>query len=155
VPALLAAGCVLAAACSAGPSHPGHDHGVVVADLPIPFSPVAAPGKPDIMAITVTAGERFSIKVDTSDGPFYWAQSGARPDPRLIRAAGDINDGHCAPGLVGCRVPYFHTLIARHAGTTTMTWAYHALGCPATPPPRSASPPCQRIALVTFKITIR
>jgi hypothetical protein len=35
------------------------------------------------------------------------------------------------------------------------TLAYHALACPPTAPPVSASPSCQRIHLVTFHITIR
>jgi hypothetical protein len=150
--AVLAAACVLATACGA-PAHGSPDHGPVVASLPIPFSP-PVPGRPDVMPVTATAGERFAIKVATSDGPFYWAQAGKVPEPALIRPVGDFSDGQCAQNLVGCRVPYFATYAARHTGTATLTWAYHALDCPAAGTPRSAGPSCTRIVTVTFDITI-
>ncbi len=99
----------------------------------------------------VSAGERFSIKVHTSDGPFWWTQQ-SKPDPGLVRLAGNFDEGSCPANAVGCRVPYFHTLIARHAGTTTMTWVYHAPSCQATP--SAGSPGCTAMATVRFDITI-
>ena len=151
--ATLAAG-LLVAAC-AGPRTPAHDHGSVAGHLSIPFVPAATAGKAEVVPVTVRVGERFSIKVDTSDGPFWWTQTGAPPDPRLVRLAGNFNDGSCSPGLVGCRVPYFHTLVARARGTTAMSWRYHAPGCAAA---ASASPPsrsCPAVTVVTFTITVR
>lgn len=141
---------LLAAACSSG--HRPRPHGTVVADLPIPFAPPAASGNREVIAVHVRAGERFSVKVATSDGPYWWAEQ-ARPDPRLVKAAGDVNDGHCAPGLVGCQVPYFHVLVARHPGSTTMTWVYHAPDCQRTPPV-GGGPACPATIKVTVAIAI-
>jgi hypothetical protein len=143
---------LLTASC-AGPA--AHDHGRVAGHLSIPFVPAATAGKAEIIPVAVTVGERFSIKVDTSDGPYWWTQAGAAPDPRLVRLAGNFSDGSCSPGLVGCRVPYFHTLIARARGTTAMSWRYHAPGCVTAPV--TATPPgiaCPAVTLVTFTITI-
>jgi hypothetical protein len=155
--AVFAAGLLTAAACAGpGAPPPAPDHGFVAGHLTIPFRPPATAAAADIIAITVSAGQRFSIKVDTSDGPYYWSQAGPGPDSRLLRLAGDFNDGKCAPALVGCRVPYFHTLIARVRGTTAMSWRYHDLTCPAAP--KTASPPggsCPAVTTVTFDITIR
>ena len=145
---------LLVAACT-GPAGPGHDHGRVAGHLSIPFVPATTSGTAEIVPIAVTVGERFSIKVDTSDGPYWWTEAGTAPDPRLLRLAGNFNDGSCSPGLVGCRVPYFHTLVARARGTTTMSWRYHAPGC--VPAPATATPPglaCPAMTLVTFTITI-
>jgi hypothetical protein len=146
---------LLITACGS-PAGPAHDHGRVAGHLTIPFVPAATTGKAEIIPISVTVGERFSIKVDTSDGPYWWTQSGTAPDPRLVRLAGNFNDGSCSPGLVGCRVPFFHTLFARARGTTAMSWRYHSPGCAATTgtatPPGRACPP---VTLVTFTITIR
>lgn len=118
-------GTVVLAACA---SPPRDDHGQVVARLPIPFR--SAAGNADIIAISVATGRRFSIKVDTSDGPY------------------------CPQDRGGCRVPYFHTLLARATGTTTMTWKCYDLSCRAetgsTPPPS----PCPVVAVVRFDITI-
>src|SRR5262249_39702607 len=127
-----------AAACSAAapPARPG-DHGPGVALLPLPSRLTARAGGRELITVTVSAGQRFSIKIDTSDGPFWWSQSGP-PDPRIVRLAGDFNQGSCAPGLVGCRVPYFHTLLARGTGSTTMTWTYHHPPC--QPAANAASP---------------
>jgi hypothetical protein len=105
----------------------------VVAHLAIPFRPAVAAGKADVIPIAVTAGQRFSIKVDTSDGPYAWSQAGTAPDPRTVTLAGNFNAGSCAPDLVGCRVPYFHTLITRGRGTTTMSWKYHDYRCAHAP----------------------
>lgn len=142
-------GTVVLAACA---NPPRDDHGQVVARLPIPFQ--SAAGKADIIAISVAAGRRFSIKVDTSDGPYWWSQA-TPPDPRLIRLVANYDDGSCPQDLTGCRVPYFHTLLARAAGTTTMTWKYYDLSCRAetgsTPPPS----PCPVVGVVRFDITIR
>jgi hypothetical protein len=149
--AVLTAACVLATACGSTPGR-AHHPGTVVASLPIPFSP-PVPGQPDVITVTAAAGERFSFHVATSDGPFYWAQA-AGPDPALIRPAGEFNDGHCAKDLVGCRVPFFAAYTARHPGTTTMKWAYHALDCPASAPPAAGGKSCARVVTVTFDITI-
>jgi hypothetical protein len=142
-------GTLVLAACA---NPPLDDHGQVVAHLSIPFQ--SAAGKVDIIAVSVAAGRRFSIKVDTSDGPSWWSQA-APPDPRLIRLVGNYDDGSCPQDLTGCRVPYFHTLFARATGTTTMTWKYYDESCRAetgsTPPPS----PCPRVAVVRFDITIR
>jgi hypothetical protein len=157
---------LLAVAACGGPATPSHDHGRVVAHLAIPFQPPVATGNPDIIRVTVTVGQRFSIKVDTSDGPFDWSQL-TRPDPRIAWLAGNFGDGSCAAGLVGCRVPYFHTLIARGRGTTAMSWKYHDLRCeaaqataspgPSASPGASARPgigPCPSVTRVTFDITV-
>ncbi len=159
--ALLAAAPLLATACGSGPTPHGHgvvrqlranhSHGIVLGDLPIPYSPETSGAPSGVVAIDVTGGGRFSIKVDTSDGPFWWAEQG-KPDPRVARLAGQFNDGHCAKDLVGCRVPYFFTLIAEHPGKTTMTWVYHAPDCRNTAPPVGTA--CQAIVRVRFDITI-
>ncbi|HEY6276402.1 MAG TPA: hypothetical protein VIX86_08715 [Streptosporangiaceae bacterium] len=145
---------LLMAACS-GPHAPSHNHGVMAGHLTIPFEPAATAGKAEIIPIAVTVGQRFSIKVDTSDGPYWWAPVGPAPDPRLVRLVGNFNDGSCSPSLVGCRVPYFHTLSAHARGTTAMSWQYHDPGCVRAP--GTASPPsrlCPPVAIVTFTITI-
>ena len=142
-------GTAVLAACA---SPPPDDHGQVVARLPIPFQSAAR--KADIIAISVAAGRRFSIKVDTSDGPYWWSQA-TPPDPRLIRLVGNYDDGSCPPDLTGCRVPYFHTLLARATGTTVMTWTYYDESCrgeTGSTPPASPSPV---VAVVRFDITIR
>jgi hypothetical protein len=153
--AVFAASLLTVVACASPGAPPTHDHGFVAAHLTIPFRPVAAAVAADIIPITVSAGQRFSIKVETSDGPYFWSQEGT-PDPRLIRLVGDFNEGNCAPAQVGCRVPYFRTLVARARGATTMSWKYHDLSC--APAPRTASPPsgaCTRVTTVTLDITIR
>ncbi len=151
--AVLAAG-LLVTAC-AGPGTPVHDHGSVAGHLRIPFVPAATAGKTEVVPITVRVGERFSVKVDTSDGPFWWTRTGAPPDPRLVRLAGNFNDGSCSPGLVGCRVPYFHTLVARARGTTAMSWRYHAPGCAAAASASPSGRSCPAVTVVTFTITVR
>ncbi len=149
--------CLFSAAACGSPRAPvaSRDHGRVVAELPIAFAPRPVFLESEIIRVTVNIGQRFSIKVGTSDGPVYWDQVGT-PDPRLVKVMGDFNDGHCAPNLVGCRVPYFHTLLARAAGTTTMTWRYHNLGCQVHQlEPSGNVPPCLRLRTVIFDITIR
>jgi len=143
---------VMAAACGGG--QPAHDHGRVVAHLTIPFAPAIAPGKPDVIRVAVARGTRFSVLVDTSDGPIDWSQTGV-PSPRLLRLAGNFDDGSCAAGLVGCRVPYFHTLIAQARGATTMSWKYNDLRCEASPAPVTGTRPCPKLTTVTFDITVR
>jgi hypothetical protein len=154
--AALVGGCVLTATACGNGGSPAHDHGKVVARLPIPFTSRVAAETADVIKVTVAVGQRFSVKVATSDGPFYWSQAGAAPDPRLVKVAGDFNDGQCAANLVGCRVPFFHTLLARGKGTTTMSWLYHNLACAAG---RKASGrtghSCVRTAAVRFEITVR
>ena len=159
--ALVAAVPLLATACASGSTphgqpvvrelRPNHSHGIVLGDLPIPYVPGATGAPSSVVAIDVSGGGRFSIKVDTSDGPFWWTEQG-KPDPRVARLAGQFNDGHCAKDLVGCRVPYFFTLIAEHSGKTTMTWVYHAPNCRSTPPPGGTA--CQAIVRVRFDITV-
>ncbi|HUZ52621.1 MAG TPA: hypothetical protein VMU94_08825 [Streptosporangiaceae bacterium] len=146
---------LLAAAACAGPAA-ARDHGHVVAHLTIPFRPAAVTGKTEVIKVAVSSGQRFSVKVDTSDGPFFWNQTGSRPDPRVVRLAGDVNDGGCASGMVGCRVPYFHTLLARARGTTTMSWKYHDLRCQAVRKRMTqATRECPSVTVVTFYITVR
>jgi hypothetical protein len=153
-----AAACGTTSAPAASRSAPAatHDHGRVVADLPIAFAPRPVFLETEIIRVTVNVGQRFSIKVGTSDGPVYWDQVGSPPDPRLVKVLGNFNDGHCPPDLVGCRVPYFHTLLALAAGTTTMTWRYHNLACQVHQ--MSASKVvarCARLRTVIFDIVIR
>lgn len=144
---------VMAVACGGG-AQPAHNHGRVVAHLTIPFTPAIAPGKPDVIRVTVARGTRFSVLVDTSDGPIDWSQTSA-PNPHLLRLAGNFDDGSCAAGLAGCRVPYFHTLIARAPGATTMSWKYNELRCEASPPPVTGPMRCPKLTTVTFDITVR
>src|ERR1022692_746413 len=146
---------LIAAAACAGPAA-ARDHGRVVAHLTIPFRPAAVTGKTEVIRVAVRSGQRFSVKVDTSDGPFYWNQTGRRPDARVVRLAGDFNEGSCASGMVGCRVPYFHTLLARARGTTTMSWQYHDLRCQAVRKRMTqATRSCPSVTVVTFDITVR
>lgn len=141
------AACASSSTSSGGPADPGQ----VVADLNIPFHPGR---QPTVITVTVARGERLSIKVDTSDGPYAWLQV-TPPDPHVIKPVGNFNDGSCPTGMVGCRVPYFHTMIAKNKGTTATTWRYHDYSCrkapggtasptatpsPVTTPPRPASP---------------
>ncbi len=137
-------------ACSGKGSASDHSHGQVVGQLRIPFVPSVARRPTQVIQVAVSVGERFSVKIDTSDGPFSWSQVGPLPDKHLVKLAGDFDQGSCAPNLAGCRVPYFHTLIARAKGSTTMTWRYNGT-CPAQPSP---SPACATVATVTFDITI-
>jgi hypothetical protein len=113
------------AACSGSSPHVSKDHGEVVAELPIPLASPATP----VIKVDVSVGQRFSVKVDTSDGPFEWSEVGPAPDRHLVKLAGNFDDGHCDPKVVGCRVPYFHTLQAKARGTTTMTWHFQDFGC--------------------------
>lgn len=150
--ALCAVACSLAGAGCSATAAP--DHGAVIGHLAIPFNPPAAKLSADVIAVSVGAGKRFSVKVDTSDGPFFWSQ-GRAPDPRVITFVGDFNQGSCPQAAVGCRVPYFHTLLARGRGTATMTWKYHNLGCPSTPASSQAASKCPRVIVVTFDVTVR
>jgi hypothetical protein len=145
---------LIAAAACAGPAA-ARDHGRVVAHLAIPYRPAAVTGKTEVIRVAVRSGQRFSIRIDTSDGPFYWNQTG-RPDSRVVRLAGDFNEGSCASGMVGCRVPYFHTLVARARGTATMSWRYHDLRCQALRKRMTqATRSCPSVTVVTFDITVR
>lgn len=144
---------VFAAACaSAAPA--ADRHGTVIGHLAIPFLPKAAPGNADVIMVTVRAGQRFSVEVDTSDGPEWWTQAGAGPDSRIVKALGDFNIGSCPSDQAGCRVPYYHTLIARSPGTTTMTWTYHASSCRA-PVISPARKQCPSVRDVQFDIDVR
>jgi hypothetical protein len=143
------------AACSSGGGH-GRDHGTVLARLPIPFR--AAPGSrgTERIALIVRAGQRFAVKVATSDGPYWWTQSAPAPDARIVRAVGNIDDGSCPSGQAGCRVPYFRTLVARSRGTTTMTWRYHDPRCAIERKKMTqASRRCAAANTVIFSITVR
>jgi hypothetical protein len=152
--ALVAFVSLIAAAACAGPAS-AQDHGRVVAHLTIPFRPGAVTGTTEVIRVAVNRGQRFSVKVETSDGPFFWNQTG-RPDPRVVGLAGDFNQGSCAAGLAGCRVPFFHTLLARARGTTTMSWRYHDLHCQAVRKRMTqATRSCPSVTIVTFDITVR
>jgi hypothetical protein len=70
---------VCAAACSSSGATVSQ-HGVVIGHLLIPFMPKATTGRADIFAVTVRAGQRFSVEVDTSAGP----NGGPRPVRRQI-----------------------------------------------------------------------
>ena len=145
---------LVAAAACAGPAA-ARDHGRVVATLAIPFRPAAMTGTTEVIRVAVRSGQRFAVKVDTSDGPFFWSQTG-RPDPRVIRLAGNFDDGSCASGMAGCRVPYFHTLLARARGTATMSWKYHDLRCQSVRKRMTqATRSCPSVTVVTFDITVR
>lgn len=155
---LASVGCGLVAAtgCGGSTDPASHDHGRIVAQLPILFA-----ARPAFFAehgtihVAVAVGQRFSIKVDTSDGPYFWNEAGRPPNSRLVKLVGDFNDGHCAADLLGCRVPYFHTLLAQDSGTTTMTWRYHNVSCPSGQGrPSKATARCTRIGTVVFDITI-
>jgi hypothetical protein len=143
---------VAGAACSSTvPSH-----GKVAAQLTIPFAPAGIKNGTEVIPVTVGVGKRFSVKVDTSDGPFFWSQQGAAPDRRVVKLVGDFNQGSCPSADVGCRVPYFHTLLAVARGTAVMTWRYHALACgPAVPSTGQSSSACPRVTMVRFDITVR
>ncbi len=142
-----------AAACSRSGAT-ASDHGVVIGHLSIPFVPKTATGNAEVISATVRAGQRFSVEVDTSDGPEWWTQTGIGPDSRLVKVVGDFNVGSCPAGVTGCRVPYYHTLLARSPGTTTMTWKYNAAPCraPATSPVRKQ---CPSVTEVQFDIDVR
>jgi len=143
--ALLTAGCSGARAAS-------HDHGTVIGSLDIPFVPAHVRGRAEVVQVTVHAGERFSVLVQTSDGPYAWNQTG-RPDPGLVRLAGDFDRGTCPSMQVGCRVPYYHTLVARASGVTVMTWNYRDFGCPEHgPAPKGRH--CPAVTHVRFRITV-
>ena len=153
--ALVALLSLVAAAACAGPAA-ALDHGRVVAQLTIPFRPAAVTGTTEVIRVAVNRGQRFSVKVDTSDGPFSWNQAGRWPDPRVVRLAGDFSQGSCASGMAGCRVPYFHTMLARARGMTTMSWRYHDLRCQAERKRMTqATRSCPSVTVVTLDITVR
>jgi hypothetical protein len=157
---VLAAG-AMAGCGSSGAHHGGGTggtggHGKVVGYLAIPYQPgyVASTRSARTVNVTVRPGQRFSVKVATSDGPFLWRQVGPAPDSRVVRIVGDFNAGHCVKNAVGCRVPYFHILQARTAGSTSMTWLYRALAC-SPERKKMAQPDRSCIAAVIFDITVR
>jgi hypothetical protein len=118
----------------------------VVAELPIPLASPATP----VVNVAVSVGQRFSVKVDTSDGPYEWSEIGPAPDRQLVKLAGNFDDGHCDSKAVGCRVPYFHTLLAKTRGTTTMTWHLRDFNCQDN---LASNPDCTHNT-VKFKITV-
>jgi hypothetical protein len=145
---VLAGICVLGVtACGGSAAHGAdRDHGVVVAELPIPLA--SSPGP--VVHVAVKVGQRFSVKVDTSDGPYEWSQVGPSPDRQLVKPTGDFNDGHCQAEAVGCRVPYFHTLQAKARGTTKMTWHLLGFSCQNN---ADSDPDCTHNT-VKFEITV-
>jgi hypothetical protein len=150
---LIAAGALMLAGFGAGTA-PGH--GLVVGHLQDPFRPAGAPGNIDVVHLNLTVGERFSIKVDRVDFPDFWAEAGARPDPRIVHVAGDIDANSCPGTVAGCAISYFHVLVARSRGTTTMTWKYEGLSCKAARPGHTSNGyTCPAVTLVTYDITIR
>jgi hypothetical protein len=146
---LLAVGCGRSGAVSI-------DHGVVIGHLVIPFAPAATRGggAADVIKVTVAAGQRLSVEVDTSDGPAWWSQTGAKPDASIVKVVGDYNIGSCPANQVGCRVPYYHTLLARGPGTATMTWRYNSAACNA-PASSPLSKQCPKVRDVQFDIRVR
>jgi hypothetical protein len=144
---------VFAAACSSSGATVSQ-HGVVIGHLSIPFMPNITTGGAEIIAVTVQAGQRFSVEVDTSDGPEWWTQTGAGPDSRIVKVVGNFNVGSCPADMTGCRVPYYRTLIARSPGTTTMTWRYNSAPCRA-PTTSPASKQCPSVTEVQFDIDVR
>jgi hypothetical protein len=129
--ALTALGTLSVTGC--GGTGPAPGHGPVVAQLPVPFQPAGPAGKMTVMPVRVTAGQRFTIEVDTADYPDFWTEAGAGPDPRVVQAAGDFPDAACPGQEVGCAIPYLYAFVARSRGTTTMTWEYHQ-GNAGSPP---------------------
>jgi hypothetical protein len=150
------AGCGTAAAHHGGADHGDGGHGQVVASLPIPYhvSHIVSTRSARTIKVTVRPGQRFSVKVATSDGPFMWRQVGPPPDGRVVKFVGDFTSGHCVKAAVGCRMPYFHVLQARKTGSTTMVWLYRALAC-SPERKRIAQPDFSCIAVVIFDITVR
>jgi hypothetical protein len=147
ITAALAGSCVLAVIACSGPAHSAtHDHGLVVAELPIPLSSPPTP----VVKVAVKVGQRFSVKVDTSDGPYEWSEIGPKPDRHLVKVVGDFDDGHCQKRAVGCRVPYFHALKAKARGTTTMTWHLQDFNCQDNP---ASNADCTHNS-VKFEITV-
>jgi hypothetical protein len=132
------------------------DHGLVVGQLPNPPQPASTQGNTDVVHLNVTVGERFSIKVDRIDFPDFWAEVGARPNPRIVQVAGDLDANSCPGTVAGCAISYFHVLVARSRGTTTMTWKYEGLSCKVARPGHTRDGySCPAARLVTFDITVR
>ena len=159
--AVATAGCGTVGAHHGGADHGGADHGggghgKVVAYLPIPYqvSHIVDTRSARTIKVTVRPGQRFSVKVATSDSPFLWRQVGPAPDGRVVKFVGDFNSGHCVKAAVGCRVPYFHVLQAKKAGSTMMAWVYRALAC-SPERKRMAQPDRSCVAAVIFDITVR
>ena len=154
---LAAASGAAAAGCGSPDASPATaDHGRVVGYLRIPYqlTTEADTGAPRTVSVLVHPGERFAIKVATSDGPFVWRPVGPAPDGRVVRTIGNVNDGHCAAAAVGCRVPYFHVMRAKAAGHTSVTWLYRQLSCYALRKKMTQSTrSC--VASITFDITVR
>src|SRR5579863_6615061 len=79
-----AAGAHHGAANHGGANHGGANHGgtgghgKVVAFVPIPYriSSEVDTGVARTVKVMVRPGQRFSVKVATSDGPFWWRQVG-------------------------------------------------------------------------------
>jgi len=55
--------------------------------------------------------------------------------------------------MVGCRVPYFHTLLARGQSTTTMSRWYHDYACTGPRAVRMRAD-CPAVTMVTFDIMV-
>ena len=116
-----------------GGAGPAPGHGPVVAHLPVPFQSAGPAGKMTVVPVRVTAGQRFSVKVDAVDYPDFWTEAGAGPDARVVQAAGDFPDAACPGQEAGCAIPYLYAFVARGRGTTTMTWEYRQ-GHASAPP---------------------
>jgi hypothetical protein len=129
--ALTALGALLMTGC--GGTGPAPGHGPVVARLPIPFQPAGPAGKMTVMPVHVTAGQQFSIEVDTVDYPDFWTEAGAGTNSQIVQAAGDFPEATCPGQEVGCAIPYLYAFVARSRGTTSMTWEYHQ-GNAGSPP---------------------
>jgi hypothetical protein len=130
------------------------NHGSVVARLPMPFRPHAERGI-ELIPVSVNVGQRFSILVGTTVAfPAYWTETGSSPDARIVQAVGDFSDGSCGD-MIGCAVPYFHTLSAQSRGTTTMTWQYRTPECRRFKHGGGGPAGCPRVTTVVFRISVR
>jgi hypothetical protein len=101
----------------------------------VPQHPVTLAPK----AAQVSAGSKFSVTVDTTDGPEAWELTSVG-HPAIVERQGSAPVGSCgSPPKAGCTVPLRYTFLAKTAGTTTMVWTEFALGCPSQPGKRCAA----------------
>lgn len=127
-----AAGClllVLAAGC--GGSSPAAP--LQVATLHVTNGSPQHPVTLNAKTARVAAGSKFSVTVDTSDGPEAWDLTTVG-HPGVVEKQGSAPVGSCgSPPKAGCTVPQRYTFVAKAAGTATMVWVEYALGCSGQP----------------------
>jgi hypothetical protein len=122
-------GLLLVAGCSgASPAAPRQ-----IASLQVtsgyPLHPVTLQPK----LARVPAGSKFSVTVDTTDGPEAWELTTVG-HPAIVQKQASAPVGSCgSPPKAGCTVPQRYTFLARAPGTTTMVWTEYALGCAGQP----------------------